>query len=146
MLFEDSELIREWTAYENLDFVLKGTDWKDKAARQARIQEVMSALNLTELSHNQIRTLSGGERQLVAMARSVINRPSIILADEPTGRLDAASTDIILRSLLKLAKTYRTSVVLCTHDVNLLKRYPARKYICRENTLTESPWHMELTP
>ena len=137
MIFQDDLLFRDETVFANLDFVLKAIDWNDAKERAKRIDELLSALNLTESKDDLVGNLSAGQRRKISIARAMLNRPSIILADEPTGNLDGEEADTFMRLMYSLAMAYRCSLVLCTYQQNLIENWPARTYQCWDNSLVE---------
>ena len=87
VVFQDFQLLMDRTVEENLEFVLKATGWKDRDAISKRITEVLDNVGMTSKSHKMPHQLSGGEQQRIAIARSLLNEPGVIIADEPTGNL-----------------------------------------------------------
>ena len=136
IVFQDFELLSDRTAEANLQFVLKVTDWKDAAAREQRIAEVLSAVGLENKGYKRPHELSGGERQRLAIARALLNAPDVILADEPTGNLDPQTAEGILQLLHDLAQQGRC-VLMATHDHGILQRHPGRVIQCAGGRLTE---------
>jgi cell division transport system ATP-binding protein len=126
IVFQDFNLLDDRSVYENLRFVLQATGWKDENAMQARIKEVLNLVNIAEKAEKMPHLLSGGEQQRVVIARALLNKPELILADEPTGNLDPETSDDILLLLLSLSKNSNTSVLCATHDYRLLENFPAR--------------------
>ncbi|MBO4557859.1 MAG: ATP-binding cassette domain-containing protein [Bacteroidales bacterium] len=137
VVFQDFQLLMDRTVHENLEFVLRSTDWKDKRAIEERISEVLEEVGLTSKAHKMPHQLSGGEQQRVAIARSLLNRPAVILADEPTGNLDAETTDGIMTLLSKINRENGTAVVTVTHNTALLSKYPGRVFVCKDCSCTE---------
>ena len=88
IVFQDFQLLNDRTVRANLDFVLKATGWKKKKERNTRIHEVLEQVGMTAKADQMPYQLSGGEQQCVCIARAILNRPDIILADEATGNLD----------------------------------------------------------
>jgi cell division transport system ATP-binding protein len=136
VVFQDFQLLNDRTIYENLRFVLKATGWKKKADIDSRINEVMHEVNLQDKLLKMPQQLSGGEQQRIVIARALLNDPEVILADEPTGNLDPASSDMIMQILVKLSEKGRT-IVMATHNYNLLKKYPARVLQCENGDVKE---------
>jgi cell division transport system ATP-binding protein len=137
MVFQDFQLFQRWTAYDNLDFVLKATDWNNAGDRRNRIEEVMSLVNLSEKTDRKVYTLSGGEQQRLAIARAILNKPQILIADEPTGNLDPESSDKILYLIAELASSHRMAVLFATHDQRILNKFQARIFRCEKGQLIE---------
>jgi len=136
IVFQDFELLTDRTAEENLQFVLKVTDWKDAGDRERRIAEVLESVGLENKGYKRPMELSGGERQRLAIARALLNSPELILADEPTGNLDPETAEGILELLHDLARGGRC-VLMATHNHGILKRHPGRILRCRDGKLEE---------
>ena len=124
------------SVFRNLEFVLKATGWKDKSKIRERIDEVLKAVGLEEKIDKMPHELSGGEQQRVAIARAILNRPQIIIADEPTGNLDPETASHIIELLRHISQT-GTAVVLSTHNMPLLDKYPGIVYRCADGKLEE---------
>ncbi len=137
MVFQDFQLFQRWSVKENLDFVLKATEWKSEAERNTRISEVLNAVDLTKNLNQQVFTLSGGEQQRLAIARAILNRPQLLIADEPTGNLDPESSDNILYLIADLASHHKMAVLFATHDQRILQKFPARVFRCEQGQLIE---------
>ena len=111
---------------ENLKFVLRATGWKDKKLMDEKIEDVLGKVGLKTKGFKMPFELSGGEQQRVAIARALLNSPKLILADEPTGNLDPATSDEIMRLLISISRDYGTAVMMATHDYPVIKKFPAR--------------------
>jgi cell division transport system ATP-binding protein len=138
IVFQDFNLLTDRNVSDNLDFVLKATGWTSNSLRKTRIQEVLSAVNLVEKTLEMPYKLSGGEQQRVVIARALLNHPSLILADEPTGNLDPETSDEILTLLRFLSETQQTAVIMATHDYRVMERYPARIVRCFNGKIFEA--------
>jgi len=125
IVFQYFQLLTDRSVNENLFFVMKATGWKDKNAMMQRAQEVLANVGLTTKGFKMPHQLSGGEQQRVAIARALINKPEIILADEPTGNLDPLISLDIIKLLIEISHT-GTTVLCATHDYPLIDKYPAR--------------------
>jgi len=130
IVFQDFNLLEDRSVSENLRFVLRATNWKDKSKIEDRIQEVLKAVNLEEKLNAQPHQLSGGEQQRVAIARALLNEPQLLIADEPTGNLDPETSDDIILLLRRLVSEQRTAVLLATHDYRILENFPSRIVRC----------------
>lgn len=126
IVFQDFNLLPDRSVQENLLFVMQATGWNDKKKMLNRINELLEKVDLKGVNQKMPHLLSGGEQQRVVIARSLINDPELILADEPTGNLDPETSDDILLLLRKLAREQRTAVLLATHDYRILEQFPAR--------------------
>lgn len=125
IIFQDFQLLTDRTVEKNLEFVLRATGWKDRKEISGRIAEVLEQVGLESKSYKMPHELSGGEQQRTVIARALLNKPSLILADEPTGNLDPETGEQIL-SLLMDIKKHGTSVLMSTHNLALVKKYPSR--------------------
>lgn len=130
IIFQDFQLLRDRDVERNLRFVLRATGWKDKKKTSGRIEDVLAAVGMTDKLHAMPHELSGGEQQRISIARALLNRPKIIIADEPTGNLDPETADKIV-GLLKDITARGTAVVMSTHNISMLNRYPGVVYRCR---------------
>jgi len=137
MVFQDFLLLEDRSVEQNLIFSMKAMGWKKKDEMLARIQEVLESVGLKYIGHKYPHELSGGEQQRVAVARAILNKPSLLIADEPTGNLDPDTSDDIIKLILRLSRDEKTSVLFATHDYRLLEKYPGRMIICAQNTIQE---------
>ncbi len=137
VVFQDFRLLMDRSVWDNLDFILKATGWKDRRKADARIDEVLEAVGMTTKAHKMPHQLSGGEQQRIAIARALLNKPEVILADEPTGNLDDETAEEILRLINDLNKQNGTTLIMVTHDKSIVERYPGRVFICADETCTE---------
>ncbi len=137
VVFQDFRLLMDRSVWQNLDFILKATGWKNRNAADARIDEVLEAVGMTMKAHKMPHQLSGGEQQRIAIARALLNQPEVILADEPTGNLDEETTEEILQLLNKLNKENGTTLIMVTHDKSIVERYPGRVFVCQDESCSE---------
>lgn len=135
IIFQDFQLLHDRTVGKNLDFVLKATGWK-AAERKQRIEEVLEAVEMTDKAGKMPHELSGGEQQRIAIARALLNKPKIIVADEPTGNLDPETADNIV-SLLKQISLTGTAIVMSTHNIPMLDKFPGIVYRCSEASIND---------
>lgn len=135
MVFQNILLLEDMTVRENYDFVLRATDWVDKAKRDQRIDEVLQQINMNHMIDQPVTAMSGGEQQTIAIGRAILNTPQIIITDEPTGNLDRQTSEKVLLLLRDMAAAYGASVILSTHDMDLFQKYPSRYYTCENGTL-----------
>lgn len=129
IIFQDFQLLHDRNVYKNLYFVLRATGWKDKEDINTRIDEVLSLVGMSDKKEKMPSELSGGEQQRIAIARAILNRPKMIIADEPTGNLDPGTADNIV-NLLKQISSTGTSVIMSTHNISMLDKYPGIVYRC----------------
>ena len=136
IIFQDFQLLGDRTVYKNLRFVLKATGWKDKQEIDKRIHEVLNDVGLDDKADKMPHELSGGGQQRIAIARAILNKPKVIIADEPTGNLDPETAENIIRMLKEISQT-GTAVVMSTHNIPLLDKYPGIVYRCADGALEE---------
>lgn len=136
IIFQDFQLLHDRTVEENLRFVLKSTGWKNKAEISTRIDEVLDAVDMSEKRYSMPHELSGGEQQRIAIARAILNKPKIIIADEPTGNLDPDTANNII-CLLKQISCTGTAIVMTTHNISMLNKYPGIVYCCKDGNLND---------
>lgn len=136
VVFQDFQLLSDRSVYDNLLFVLKATGWKNKTDIDERINEVLSEVGMEHKSYKMPHELSGGEQQRIAIARALLNRPKLILADEPTGNLDQETGNQIM-SLLHRICAEGTAVIMATHNIQLTEDFPARVVKCEDKNVIE---------
>lgn len=136
IVFQDFQLLTDRNVFDNLEFVLKATGWKNKAEIKARIDEVLDSVHLSGVTDKMPYELSGGEQQRAAIARALLNHPELILADEPTGNLDPEKSEKIIE-LLKEINAKGTTILIATHDYSIIKKYSARTIKCVENKVID---------
>ena len=115
IVFQDFQLLQDRSVYENLKFVLDATGWKNKAEIDERIESVLHQVSMSNKSYKFPHELSGGEQQRIVIARALLNKPELIIADEPTGNLDPAISLGIMKLLDRINRA-GTTVVMATHD------------------------------
>lgn len=136
IIFQDFQLLGDRTVKENLRFVLKATGWKKTAEIEERINDVLEDVDMQDFSERFPHELSGGEQQRIAIARAMLNRPKVIIADEPTGNLDPETASHIVGLLRQVTQT-GTAVVMTTHNMPMLNQYPGIVYRCIDHRLEE---------
>ena len=134
VVFQDFQLLTDRTVYENLRFVLNATGWRDKIEIDDRIEQVLRQVGMHTKSYKMPHELSGGEQQRIVIARALLNRPKLILADEPTGNLDPETGQQIVDHLREIARQ-GTAVLMATHNLQLVEQYPARVLRCGNKQL-----------
>ena len=135
IIFQNFQLLTDRSVSKNLEFVLRATGW-DKEEIPTRIEEVLQSVGMEAARDKMPYQLSGGEQQRIAIARSLLNNPKVILADEPTGNLDPETADNIV-ALLKDITATGTAVVMTTHNLPMLDKYPGIVYQCGEGKIED---------
>ncbi|PVH26929.1 MULTISPECIES: cell division ATP-binding protein FtsE [Sphingobacterium] len=125
IVFQDFHLLNDRTVEKNLEFALKATGWKDRGLIENKMVDVLEKVGLRSKLKKMPHELSGGEQQRVVIARALLNDPEIILADEPTGNLDPATSEEIILLLRDIAAS-GTAVLMATHDYQIIRNMPAR--------------------
>lgn len=138
IIFQDFQLLTDRSVEDNLLFVLHATEWNDKVAMKERIHEVLSEVGLLGKEYKRHFELSGGEQQRLVLARAMLNRPELIIADEPTGNLDPDTSHEIMELLFEINKNDKTAFLMATHDYTLIERFPARVVQCADETISEN--------
>ena len=137
IIFQDFQLLTDRSVHDNLRFVLRATGWKRSEDIELRIVEALGMVDMTDKADKLPAELSGGEQQRIVIARAMLNNPEIILADEPTGNLDAETGRHIVEILHEISKK-GTAVIMSTHNLALLNEYPARVLQCQDGKLIET--------
>ena len=136
VVFQDFKLLNDRNVNENLLFVLKATGWKDRAAMDQKIEEVLRKVGMSTKGFKNPYQLSGGEQQRIAIARALLNDPELILADEPTGNLDPQTSVEVMEVLQNISNNGKT-ILMATHDYALLLKYPSKTLKCDGNKVFE---------
>jgi len=137
IVFQDFQLLYDRTAFQNLEFVMKATGWDNKKKIEEKIAEVLEKVGLQTKSHKMPHQLSGGEQQRLGIARALVNNPTILLADEPTGNLDPETTSEILQLMLKINEG-GCCMIIATHDYTLFEMHNSRTLKCDQGELIDS--------
>tara|TARA_B110000914_G_scaffold215375_1_gene219202 strand:+ start:109 stop:783 length:675 start_codon:yes stop_codon:yes gene_type:complete len=135
-VFQDFKLLKDRSIYDNMKFVLEATGWKEKNIINNQINKVFDLVGFTSSLEKFPSELSGGEQQRVAIARSMLNEPGLIIADEPTGNLDPETSSEIISLFQKLNKI-GTSMIIATHDYNLILKLEGQVYKCEDGKFFE---------
>ena len=136
IVFQDFQLLTDRTVHANLEFVLRATGWKNKVDIHTRIEEVLEQVGMQGKGYKMPNELSGGEQQRIVIARAILNKPELILADEPTGNLDVETGRLIVK-LLKEICTSGSAILMITHNLNLLTEFPGKVFQFENHHLKE---------
>lgn len=136
IVFQDFQLLNDRSAHDNLEFVLRATGWKNKTEIEERIEQVLKDVGMANKSYKMPHELSGGEQQRIVMARAMLNKPALIIADEPTGNLDPETGTQIIGRLHEIAKG-GVGVIIATHNLSLIEKFPGRMVKCENKTIIE---------
>ena len=141
IIFQDFQLLPDRNILQNLRFFMEAMGWEEKTKIDERIVEVLELVGLPDVLKKQPHQLSGGEQQRIAIARALLNHPEILLADEPTGNLDPEKSIEILKLFFKINEVSQTAVLMATHELDLIERFPRRTLYCdggQINDLTDN--------
>ena len=136
VIFQDFKLLPDRSVTKNLEFVLRATEWKNKQKIKERVDDVLEKVKMNDYSNRFPHELSGGEKQRVSIARALLNNPKLVLADEPTGNLDPA-TSIEIMNILNSINLNGTSIIMATHDYELISKNPKKTIRLEDNRLYE---------
>ena len=149
VVFQDFQLLMDRSVEDNLRFVLDATGWREEESKTKRITEVLDAVGMGRKAHKMPYQLSGGEQQRIAIARSLLNEPQVIIADEPTGNLDNETADGIMQLLTRINKEKGTAIVMVTHNRQIFEKYPGRVMVCKDEVcqeqMADEPIDLEFT-
>ena len=134
IVFQDFQLLIDRTVEKNLEFVLRATGWKNRTDIKNRINEVLVQVGMQNKTYKMPHELSGGEQQRVVIARALLNSPSLILADEPTGNLDPETGSQIV-DLLQQISMAGTAVIMSTHNYSIVQAFPGKIMKCENMEL-----------
>ena len=138
IVFQDYQLLTDRNVFMNLYYVMKATGWKNESEIRKRIDEVLKVVSLEAKGYKMPFELSGGEQQRLVIARALLNRPRLLLADEPTGNLDPLTAEGIIRLFQEIARQ-GCAVVMSTHNTALIEEYPSRTILCSKGKIKEVP-------
>lgn len=136
IVFQDFQLLIDRSVYDNLLFVLQATGWKIKSEMDERIEEVLKEVGMLNKSYKMPHELSGGEQQRIVIARALLNKPRLILADEPTGNLDPETGHQIVTLLHRISQE-GTAVIMATHNIQLVEEFPCRVIKCEDKKIID---------
>ena len=136
-VFQEYQLISDKTVMENLLFLLHATRWKNRRAMEERAHEVLDLVGLGTKDFKYPHQLSGGEQQRVGIARALLNKPEVILADEPTGNLDPLTSEELFQIMHDINRQ-GTTILMATHNFSMIDRFPSRTLCLEGNELIDS--------
>lgn len=136
IIFQDYKLLTDRSVEENLMFVLRATGWKKKDLMQEHVKEILKQVGMETKAYKRPYELSGGEQQRVVIARALLNSPEIVLADEPTGNLDAETGQEIMELLHTISQAGIT-VLISTHNRLWPELFPGKKWVFADGEMKE---------
>ncbi len=134
VVFQDFKLLPKLNVYENVAFALETLGLPQDEIR-FKVMKAIEAVGLKEKTRNLPSELSGGEQQRVSIARAIVNKPKLLICDEPTGNLDPDTSKEIMDVLLKINKEYETTIIMATHDKELVNRMKKRVLVMEDGVL-----------
>ena len=137
IVFQDFQLLTDRSVLKNLLFVMGASGWRDKKLMNSRAEEVLTLVGLKGKGNSMPYALSGGEQQRVSIARALLNKPKLILADEPTGNLDPETSGEIMELLIAVSKEQNATILMATHDMSMVEKFPGRILKVEEGTVRE---------
>lgn len=136
IVFQDFQLLTDRNVFLNLYDVMRATGWRNEEDIRCRIDEVLKLVGLEHKSYKMPFELSGGEQQRLTIARALINKPRLLLADEPTGNLDPVTAEGIMEIFRRVADSGCT-VVMSTHNIALIEQFPSRTILFAQGHISE---------
>ena len=136
IVFQDFQLLTDRNVFLNLYDVMRATGWSNESDIRSRIDEVLHLVGLENKTYKMPFELSGGEQQRLVIARALVNKPRLLLADEPTGNLDPVTADGIMEIFRKIAQS-GCAVVMSTHNISLIEQYPSRTILFAQGHISE---------
>lgn len=136
IVFQNFRLLKDRNVYDNLVFVLKATGWK-KNEIDEQVMQTLTAVGIADKAKATVYQLSEGEQQRVGIARALINNPSLILADEPTGNLDPATSSDIMQLLVNINQQTGTTMLISSHDFMMIDKFQSRMLVCENGSLVD---------
>ena len=137
IVFQDFQLLTDRSVLKNLMFVMGASGWKDKKLMANRAKEVLQLVGLESKINAMLFALSGGEQQRISIARALLNKPQLILADEPTGNLDPETSEETMRLLIAVGREEKAAILMATHDMTMVEKYPGRILRVEDGTINE---------
>lgn len=137
IVFQDFQLLTDRSVLKNLMFVMGASGWKDKKLMANRAKEVLQLVGLESKINAMPFALSGGEQQRISIARALLNKPQLILADEPTGNLDPETSEETMRLLIAVGREEKAAILMATHDMTMVEKYPGRILRVEDGTINE---------
>lgn len=137
VVFQDFQLLTDRSVLGNLMFVMGASGWKDKKLKEKRALEVLQLVGVEDKINAMPFALSGGEQQRVSIARALLNKPGLILADEPTGNLDPETSEEIMQLLIAITKEQQTAILMATHDMSMVEKFPGKILRVEDKTIKE---------
>ena len=138
IVFQNFRLLDDRNVYANLEFILKATGWKKKDEIRRRVEKGLNDVGIAEKAYCSPLQLSEGEQQRVGIARAIINNPTLLLADEPTGNLDPVTSAEIMQLLVDINRNTGTTMFISTHDFMMIDKFPARVVVCENGTVVDT--------
>ena len=136
VVFQDFKLLPKLTVYENVAFAMEVLAY-DKSTVHKRVMEVLKLVGLSNKVRQYPNQLSGGEQQRVVIARAILNKPKLLICDEPTGNLDPDTSMGIMRVLENINKELGTTIVMATHDRDIVNRMQKRVIVIEEGRIAK---------
>ena len=143
VVYQEYKILPKKNVYENIAFALEVTEHNKKEISE-RVKKVLDLVDLKDKAHAYERELSGGQKQRVAIARAIATKPSILIADEPTGSLDAVLSEEIIKLFEKINKEEGTTIIIVTHNSVITKRHPKRTIKIKEGYLVDDKFGLEM--
>ena len=136
IIFQDFQLLMDRSVSDNLRFVMKATGWKGKKTINNEVEKLLAKVEMLDKADTFPHLISGGEQQRIAVARSLINNPDLIIADEPTGNLDPDTSEKIMQ-LIKSVVSENKTLIMATHDYDIINKFPGRIIQFNNNSIVE---------
>ena len=143
VVYQEYKILPKKNVYENIAFALEVTEHTKKEIRE-RVKKVLELVDLKDKAHAYEHELSGGQKQRVAIARAIATKPSILIADEPTGSLDPILSDEIIKLFEKINKEEGTTIVIVTHNSVITKRHPKRTIKIEKGYLADDKYGLAM--